>query len=744
MPGRKPRSASTTRMNSPIPAKPYLRLAIQRPLRRLFDYRMPEQQVLVGQRVLVPFGGRTLTAFAIEGVDQSEVEHSKILPVAEILPEDPIPEDLVRLLLWAAAYYHHPPGEALALALPPALRRGSPRAAVSLEPGPLQMIWIATAAAPCSLPRAPKQNQALQILKGTPEGVRGAELGLPTRTLRTMAERGWLRAVRTDKAPVGKTTAPKLNADQSAAVATIRAATGDFRCLLLEGVTGSGKTEVYLHAIEECLQAGQQALALVPEIGLTPQILQRFSSRLPGSVTAIHSALGRKERLAAWHRCATGQADVLIGARSALFTPLPKLGLIIVDEEHDPSYKQHSGLRYSARDMAIKRAHDRKIPIVLGSATPSFETLANVTRLGYGHLRLKERAGGAEAPRWQLLNMRSGPKSWLLSPLALRQIHECVERDEQALVFINRRGFAPVLFCGQCGWIADCHRCDAHLTVHRSPRTQVDLLICHRCGGRHLPPAACLHCRQDALIALGTGTQRGEEYLRQYFPAAEILRIDGDKAGDRQWLLQTMETLGDGRGRVLVGTQMLAKGHDVPNLTLVVILDADAGLLSADFRAPERTAQIMTQVAGRSGRSSDRPGAVLVQTRNPEHPLLQILATRGYAAFARAGLKERQAAGLPPFSRMALVLAEGRNLELCHALLADLAAIPGPSGLRCWGPAPAPVKRRADQHRLQLILIATARRDLDGGLTAMITHLEQDPRARKVRWSVDVDPLDIS
>ena len=510
-------------------------------------------------------------------------------------------------------------------------------------------------------------------------------------------------------------------------------------------MTGSGKTEVYLQAIERCLLSGHQALVLIPEIGLTPQTLNRFQQRFSAPVVILHSGLNDRERLDAWMAARDGEAAIIIGTRSAIFTPLARPGLIIVDEEHDLSYKQQDGLRYNARDLAVYRGHLEQVPVILGSATPSLESLHNVQQGRYQHLRLTIRAGNAKAPSFQCLDIRSRPLEGGLSRPLTDLVSQHLERGNQVLVFINRRGFAPTLMCHDCGWIAECRRCDARMTVHQSPPH----LHCHHCNSQRPLDRCCPKCQSEDLRPLGAGTERTEEFLKERFADTTVLRIDRESMSRKRAMQEMMEIIHSAQPCILVGTQMLAKGHHFPNVTLVAILDADGGLFSADFRGPERMAQMITQVAGRAGRA-EKPGQVIIQTHMAEHPLLIELTERGYPAIAERELAERAIAQLPPYRFMALLRAEANHaraaedfleaaLEQAEALVAQHQL----ADIDLLGPVPSPMERRAGRHRAQLLLQAAQRSALHQLVHMLLPALEQHPLARKVRWSIDIDPLDM-
>jgi len=535
-----------------------------------------------------------------------------------------------------------------------------------------------------------------------------------------------------------------LNDQQQAAFAAVQAKAGEFAAFLLDGVTGSGKTEVYLQLIRATLQAGKQALVLIPEINLGPQTLSRFTRRFNARIALLHSARSDQERLMAWLAAREGEADIVIGTRSALFTPLPRLGLIVVDEEHDSSYKQQEGLRYHARDLALVRAQQEGVPIVLGSATPALETLHNAESGRYHWLHLSKRAAGAGAPRFIRLDVKSRLlDSGISEPLG-KAIGETLANGQQVLVFLNRRGFAPVLCCHDCGWLSECPRCDARMTLHQ----QSGELRCHHCGYVKARPKQCPDCGQVDLRPLGAGTERAEQRLSILFPDYPVLRIDRDSTRRKGTLEQLLNQVQRGEPCILLGTQMLAKGHHFPQVTLVAILDADSGLFSADFRAGERMAQQIVQVAGRAGRA-EQPGQVIIQSHLADHPLLVQLCEQGYAAFAKQALQERKAAELPPFSHLALLRAQatqpklGLNfLDSACQLAENLQAELG-SSVELLGPIPAPMERRAGKHRAQLLLKSANRAELHRLLTPWLVALEGQRSSARVRWSLDVDPMDL-
>ena len=723
---------------------PVLRVALPVPLPRDFDYLPPAGAVpgpdWVGCRVRVPFGrGDGERIGVVVGVGQASTGQATLKPALERLDARPLLHgELLDTLRWTAAYYHAPLGEVLATALPVHLRSGQP------VPDTRRAGWQATAAgreAAAAPGRPGRPRDLLQLLLDGALGEDELDRRLPgwRPAARRLASRGLAEAALLAPAatPAPETPAPVPTPAQAGAIAALREGEG-FRPVLLEGVTGSGKTEVYLQAIGDCLAAGRQALVLVPEIGLTPQALARFRARLGVPVAAFHSGLSDAERARAWVDLAEGRARVLVGTRSAVFCPMAEPGLLVVDEEHDSSYKQQDGVRYHARDLALVRARKLGVPVLLGSATPSLESLHNALSGRYLHLRLGQRAGGALPPRVRVLDVRKRPLADGLSGELLDAVAACLARGEQALVFKNRRGYAPVLLCHDCGWSAHCRRCDAAMTVHAGGRR----LVCHHCGARAIPPDACPDCASLALQPQGAGTERLEQALAARFPGARLVRVDRETTRRRDALAQHLAALGDGPG-ILVGTQILAKGHDLPRLTLVAVVGVDEGLFSADFRAGEKLAQQLIQVAGRAGRAR-LPGEVVLQTHHPDHPLLGTLLNGGYPAVAALALAEREAAGFPPYAHLALLRAEAGTEAAVQAFLRDAhAAFPAREGVRANAPMPAPMARRAGRARGQLLLDAAQRPPLHAALREWLPLVRALPAARKVRWSLDVDPTDL-
>ena len=658
------------------PTERVVRVAVNRPLRQLFDYAVPEDMRVPapGTLLKVPFGSTAVPAICVERANAASADVA-LKPIERVLGDRPaLTPELISLLRWASNYYHHPLGEVLFTALTPGRKQGR-----IMRPAKAQ-------------------------------------------------------AARSEWRPEPAHTA---NAEQARALAAINGAQG-FNVFLLMGVTGSGKTEVYLQAIKHVIQRGAQALVLVPEIGLTPQSVARFERRFE-RVSVSHSELPASKREAARARAESGDAQVLVGTRSAVFTPFSHLGLIIIDEEHDLSYKQPSGFAYSARDFAVKRAQFLGIPLVLGSATPSLESIANAKHRRYRLLRIGQRTAGARLPDIKLTDVRGERllrrRAGIGSEL-LRRMHSHLERGQQVLLFLNRRGFAPVLQCSDCGWKAECRACERPMTLHQSPAC----LRCHHCGREAQPIRICPDCGGNDLLPFGAGTQRVAEFASKHFPQVPVIRIDRDAIRGTK-IASKLAEIPEGKPAILVGTQMLAKGHHFPDITLVGVLGADGGFVSPDFRAPEHTAQLILQVAGRAGRA-EMPGEVLVQTLNPGQPSLNLLVDKGYSEFAKRLLEERSTAGLPPFGRLALLRADSVKEDNAKKWLESLAGIARqPRAAQVFGPMPAPSPKRANRYRFACVLLASNRSELHSTLT----YLENNLPKRKpsgVRWMIDVDPME--
>lgn len=668
-----------------IEKKLILRMALPKPLRQLFDYLPPQpidpKALIPGIRVLVPFQSKAVVGILIEVATESSISEAKLKSALEVLDQAPIlPSDLYKLCHWAAEYYHYSLGEVLSSALPIWLRKGKPIVAKH---------------------------------KFCPQSLGESSL----------------------------TPALELNPAQQQAVQAICASKDRFNVFLLNGVTGSGKTEVYLHAIAEMLKLGKQVLVLVPEISLTPQTIASFSQRFKEPIAALHSSMSEKQRFQAWLAANSNVAKIVIGTRSAIFTPFANLGLIIVDEEHDVSFKQQDRFRYHARDLAIMRANLNQIPIVLGSATPSLESMLNVKRDRYTALFLPERAGGAKPPQFQILDLRQTVKEEGLSTSLLKAMHAHLALDNQVMLFLNRRGFAPVMYCTHCQWIAGCKRCDARMVYHRSPKS----LQCHHCDSRSRIPERCDQCGETALQPMGLGTQRLEQTLEKHFPDVPIIRVDRDNTRRKGSMQKLLQQIHEQQKAILLGTQMLAKGHHFPHVTLVGIVDADSGLFSADFRAAEQMGQLLLQVAGRAGRA-EKLGTVMVQTHHPEHPLLQTLIYQGYQNFSQTLLAEREQAMLPPFSYFAVLRAEAYAQEKAYQFLVNIKdlCVSLTDTVMVLGPVSALMAKRKGLYCQHLLIKAKHRHALQNFIRKLLGQMEALSMGNQnVKWVLDVDPIEI-
>jgi len=720
------------------------RIALDVPLETLFDYRTGDLAPVPGQLVVVPFGRRRDVGVVVELADRSEIADARLRRIERFLPLDPLPEDLLALTRFCSDYYHHPFGRALLSTLPSLIKRAG-------YSGPKRQWQYALTSAGRALPAdqfppgAAVKRRLLAALSTSAVLGQAQVRALSARApalLQQWMEAGWVekRPATIPDAPVSRSEqGPQLTGEQRHAVEMISATFGTFSPWLLDGVTGSGKTEVYFRLIEAAIGHGSQSLLMVPEINLTPQLEARFLQRFPGvRLVSLHSGLSDGERCERWLAAFAGDTQVVLGTRLSVFTPLPRLGLVIVDEEHDASFKQQEGLRYSARDVAVFMARQRRVPIVLGSATPALESYHNARSGRFGHLHLSTRPA-ASPPQIRLIETRAARQSHGMSEPLLQAIRERLLRGEQSLVFLNRRGFAPALVCGACGWVAQCRRCAARLVWH----LREERLRCHYCGHEEHLPQVCPDCGNQDLKGLGQGTQRLEEALTGIFPGARILRIDRDSTRRRRsWQAMREDIHGD-RVDILVGTQMLAKGHDFPKLTLVAVVNPDSALFSADFRAAEKLFQQLMQVTGRTGRA-DLSGEALVQTQFPAHPLYQALLLQDYRAFADELLAERKHSGFPPFVYQALLRAEALSEPAVMDFLAQAvrSAAAHDNDVTLYDPVPAAIARVAGHHRAQLLVQSSSRGALQRFLSSWFPTLAQK-KAGRVRWSLDVDPLEL-
>lgn len=731
---------------------PIAEVSLPIPLRKSFDYLIPEtlvDQLMEWQRVGVKFGSRPLIGVVIRIKQHSDFSSQQIKSIDHLIDKEPVfNNSIFSLVKWLADYYQAPLGEVIQLSLPVLLRQGKAADFPSIDHA--MITELGKSFDTRELNRGIRQQQALDKLKqkeSLPLNELYLEQGITRQTLNALEKKGlinfsekkiaqdsnWQLALESHQQKL------TLTKEQAVAVAAINQAKG-FSTFLLEGVTGSGKTEVYLQCLEPILAAGKQALVLVPEIGLTPQTIQRFKDRFNLPIHVLHSKLTDSERLNSWLNAKHGSAAIIIGTRSAIFSQLKNPGIIIIDEEHDGSYKQQDGVRYHARDLAVMRAKIENIPLVLGSATPSFETLQNAIAKKYIHLQLTSRAGGAVNAKYQLLNMKHQPAEQTISEPLKLLMEQHLADGNQVLLFLNRRGYAPLLMCHDCGWVAECQNCDMSFTVHKRNSS----IVCHHCGSIKRLPEVCNDCHSSHLVDFGEGTEKLEDTVAAMFAEYSILRIDSDNTRRKGQLEKYLNEVQAGKHQILIGTQMLAKGHHFPNVTLVAMIDVDGSLYSQDFRAQERFAQLYTQVSGRAGRAS-KPGLVALQTYHPENELLQDLLNNGYGHFARFALRERKQAMLPPFSYQALFRTEASNAKKAEQLLQQIKQLfeKTHSAISLLGPFAAPIEKRAGKYRFQLLLQCSQRSHLQAMLKQVMPQIEVLKSASNLRWSIDVDPMDM-
>ncbi len=723
------------------------RFALPLPVHQEFDYRLPDgAELQPGVRCRLPFGSGFKTGVLVS-VEDGDDDRDGLKTVAECLDAQPLlSASVLALARWAADYYLQPIGEVLFLCLPKALRRGQPARDSRFT------VWRPLPADEAALQalarRAPKQHAAYLALLDDPQGMSAAslreQLGDWRSAMRGLVARGLAESLQAEALdwPQQEPDFPTLTAEQQAIVERIEPQLDRFGSHLIQGVTGSGKTEVYLALMRRVIDAGRQVILLAPEIGLTPQLVERFRRRLGRPVLLSHSAQSDAERYRSWDAFRRGVAPVLIGTRSALFSDCPDLGLIVVDEEHDPSYRQQDGVRYHARDVALRRAQQLGIPVVLGSATPSSESLYNLRRDHAQRYWLRQRVGGGRPPAIELLDVSQIKPVCGCSPRLLSAVGRHLGDGGQVLLFLNRRGYAPVVMCHQCGWQAQCHQCDARMTLHQS----LNRLICHHCGSQRPMPETCPDCGAGGIRHHGVGTEQLEEFLGQRFPQVPVIRIDRDTVSRSRSLSVQLETLHQGQPAILVGTQMLAKGHDYPHISLVGILDADQALYSSFYRASERLIQTVLQVTGRAGRSG-RPGQALLQTAFPEHPLMQGLTREDYDELMQPILKERQLLGFPPAARAVTLQVDALSLEdalqRLNGLAGQLDAHGLPDGVRRIGPIPALMTRRIGRYRAQLSLLAPDVARLRQALKPLLPSLLRPRNRAGSRLTIEVDPLDL-
>ena len=727
-----------------------IRVAVPVYLYDCFDYSLTAEQyhqAEVGARVAVSFGRQNVVGVIVEKLtDEKPLDLGfKLKAITELLDDNAILDaKVLSLLTWSAQYYQFPIGEVMHAALPSFLRQGKPY-------NLLARMWkLIDDHAEDKLKRSEKQQDAYKILKLHPTGTSENILnlaGIETATLKALEKKQITQCIleAQDFKPQAMTLAQMPltpNDEQKRAIQNILKARHSYHAFLLDGLTGSGKTEVYLQVMQEVLKQGKQVLVLVPEIGLTPQTVSRFQSRFHCHIALLHSGLNDSKRLQAWQSAQTGRASIVIGTRSAIYTPLPHLGLIVLDEEHDLSFKQQEGFRYHARDVALYRAHLENCPIILGSATPSIDSYALVEQGKMTRLELDQRAGVAVMPKMHVIDLKVAQKQNGISQQLIHEVQKRLDKKEQVLIFLNRRGYAPVLICESCGWQAKCPHCDANFTVHRQPYQH---LHCHHCGTIHRMPEHCPQCQHSELKPIGLGTAKVEENLQELFPNFDVIRVDRDSTSRVGSWQKIYNKIQKSEPIILLGTQMLAKGHHFPYVTLVAILDIDSGLLSVDFRATERTAQLIIQVAGRAGRG-EKKGEVYLQTLRPDHPLLNTLLESGYRSFAKQTLKERKAAWMPPYRYAALLRCESKDQEVNQSFLQEHAQAlrqASENSIDIWGPIPAPMERKAGRYQAHMVLLSKDR----ARMHFYIRQWWQDVWHNKphgMKLSLDIDPQELS
>lgn len=729
--------------------KPILKIALDVPLDRLFDYLSGGVGAQIGQRVLVPFGRRSQIGIVMGFAETSEFPIEKLKPITQVFADElPINTETLNLIKFSADYYQYPFGQALLSALPSRLRQIAP--AVSRKQFAYQLTDLGRVQAIEQIPKRQLVTRRVFEVLQVSELLSEAELDAISSGARKAAKQlvlaGWatskqvqagLRVLEQQSA-----TEPDLNDEQAHAVEKIVQNSNEFKAWLLHGITGSGKTEVYIRLMQHFLASkDSQVLVLVPEINLTPQLESRFRSRFANiSLVSLHSNLSESERLHHWQMAQSGAAKIVIGTRLSIFTPLPNLKLIIIDEEHDGSYKQQDNMRYHARDIALVRAKRLSIPVVLGSATPALESWHNATANKYNLLSLNQRAvTAAQLPNIECIdttkvNLQQGLTPQLITALKLR-----LARKEQSLLFINRRGYSPVLLCSACHWIAPCMRCSSRLVVHLGQRK----LRCHHCGHEQKIPLQCPGCGNADLHPTGHGTQRLEQTLAQLLPTARIARVDRDSISRKNALVEILDKVHNQEIDILVGTQMLAKGHDFPNLTLVGVIDTDSALHSPDFRASERLFAQLMQVAGRAGRA-DKAGQVIIQTQFPEHVLFNALRSQDYVSYANAMLQEREQVQFPPYVFMALLRAESNDFALVQQFLTHAFKLARDlsTEVTVYDPIRPQMERLKGMERGYVLIQTSKRGALQKLLRILVSQLRGQAIAAKVRWAIDVDPLE--
>tara|TARA_Y100000768_G_scaffold131605_1_gene97869 strand:+ start:716 stop:2944 length:2229 start_codon:yes stop_codon:yes gene_type:complete len=721
------------------------------PLMEKFSYLAPKDvqaPIKPGSRVLVPFGRRTVVGVIWNFTKKESSDPRKYKHIIKVLDDKPLLDShSMDLAEWASRYYHYPLGEIISYFFPPSIRKG--KDASFKESQFLELTSKGTFLKEVDLARAPGQKKLVSLLKEKGElSTKSAKAyGITNAVISGLEQKGYVMRFSRELSPYKKTKdnkllpSKKLNREQIEAVKSIKESQDKNQTFLLDGITGSGKTEVYLQAIQEVVNNGKQALILIPEIGLAPQAEERFKEYFGDRVMSFHSAKNDREKVDAWLGASRGLVDIIIGTRSSVFLPMKDLGIIVVDEEHDLSFKQMDKFRYSARDMALYRAKLEKVPVVLASATPSLETLKNVQENKYKILKLSKRATGASLPAFQAVDLRGQELNEGLSNELLEATQSELSKGNQVLIFLNRRGYAPSMICRVCGWVSNCERCDALMTVHKNPLK----LHCHHCEAQKAYPNKCPSCDSNDFLTYGFGTERLEEFLHNRFPGVTTLRIDSDSTKKKETLNEYFHEIRKGNPLILLGTQLLAKGHHFPEVTLVGIVDADSGLFSADFRGSERVAQLLTQVSGRAGRDK-KPGRVILQSYCPDHPQIEEIVTGSYEKFTKKLLEERKASKIPPFSYQAKIFAESPKSLTSRDFILNLLNKSKideklKSNLRIVGPLPSIMEKKSGVFRWELSIFSTNRSNLHKFLDVMQSRLYHPKLSKSVRWSIDVDPL---
>jgi primosomal protein N' (replication factor Y) len=726
-----------------------VQVAVPVPLRKTFDYLLPEGQCVdeswLGCRVRVPFGRREHVGVVVSIHTDAQVDQHKLKRIIERLDTQPVlPSTQLTLGAWMSQFYLHPIGEVYATMLPASLRKG----ASALVP-PVQMLkksFEQLSDVEHSLKQAKRKLALCAKLAQSPIALQDSKKEYSPAIVKSLLEMGLAELVLEPYLANADwkqklNIAPSLgaNLEQSVAISAINQARG-FQTYLLEGVTGSGKTEVYLQVIEPIVRQGKQVLILVPEIGLTPQTVARFEKRFGPVVGVMHSGLNDAQRLRVWQQAQSGEIGIVIGTRSSIFVPLHSPGMIIVDEEHDESFKQQDGLKYHARDIAVYRAKQLNLPLIMGSATPSLETLHNAFGRKYHHLILTQRAANASMPSQLLLDMKGQALQFGIAQGLLEKMRVQLEQGNQVLVFVHRRGFAPAVMCHQCGHVETCMDCDNPYTLHKVSQN----MQCHRCASHKPIVHKCSQCGNPSLDTFGLGTEQIEEGLQGIFSDYSCVRIDSDSTRGKNKLSNLLEQINQGQHQVLIGTQILSKGHHFPNVTMAIILNVDGALFSADFRAPEKLGQLITQLSGRAGRAN-KPGEVWLQTHQPQHPLLQDLVQNGFADYARSLLLEREHANLPPYEHQILIRGESTNLSLVESFLHYArATLEQFTKLKTIGPLPCTIEKKQGRFRVMLIAQSTSRQYLHSAMQSALATIEAHPNGAKIRWSLDVAPLDFT